>query len=314
MNTTNEAKILKTSTNYWAQEIGGVLIVSVIFPVLSILYWSTRSYVLIGLGILYLVIYLLRDFRVAHNAQIIFNEFEMRGNVAGFAFIQAWTGIKAVTFSGRGVESLLVIGTETEVLQIPCRFFARKELEEELRKYLPSEVFNPLAFQRIHQAFEQERKSQFENLSEPLKVSLGVAEKFIGGVSVFLGILLLGLFIFKTDNILSLILAVFFGVLGFVLIVFSIGTIKANNEMIVLKTVLQRYELSWNTLREVYINTHNYTIVLTGDTCRIILPSTTRWSGQDRELLYDLIIVKMETMEIQPKQGTKPLYWRSKNF
>jgi hypothetical protein len=312
----NQTKIFKTSTKYWLQEIGGILLFLVIFPMFAILHWGAKFYLLGFLAILVGILYLFRDIRSVYGAEIIINDAEIKGNVEGFAFVQSWSEVKAVAFSGHGTTSLLLIGSENGVLQISSRFFDRKELEKELKEYLPSDVFDPLAFQRLSQTqrLEQERKRQFDNLREPLKVTWGKSEKTIGSISIFFGFFMVGLSIFSVDKTGPLILAAFLVGLGLFLIVFSIGTIEASNETVVLKTVFQEYELPWNTLREVYINLHNHTIVLTSDKCRIILPSTTSWSGQDREKLYELINVKIETIGISPIKGTKPLYWRSKNF
>lgn len=312
----NETKIIKTSANYWTREIGGTLLFLIILPVFAVLYWGAKFYFLGGLAVIIGTIYLFRNLRPTHNAKIIFDLSEIKGNVEGFAFVQRWNDIKAVSFSGQGTTSLLTIGTENHILQIPCRFFDKKELEKELRTHLPSEVFDPLAFQKLPQVqrFEQERKSQFDNLYEPLKVSVGKSEKIIGGISLFFSVFMLSLLLFPIDKTGPLFIAIIFGGLGLVLIVFSIGSIEANRETIILRMIFREYELSWNTLREVYINLNNHTIVLTGDKCRILLPSTTSWSGKDREQLYELISMKIENSEIRPQQGTKPLYWRSKNF
>lgn len=312
----NETKIIKTSVNYWTQEIGSTLLFLIVLPVFAILYWGAKFYFLGGLAFLIGIINLFRNLRPAYNAKIVFDSSKIKGNVEGFAFVQQWNDIKAVSFSGQGTTSLLTIGTENHVLQIPSRFFDKKDLEKEFRTHLPSEVFDPLAFQRLPQVqkYEQDRKSQFDNLYEPLKVSVGKSEKVVGGISLLFCVFMLSLLLFPIDKTGPLFIATIFGGLGLVLIVFSIGTIEANSETIILRMIFWEYELSWNTLREVYINLHNHTIVLTGDKCRILLPSTTSWSGKDREQLYELISVKIENSEIQPQQGTKPLYWRSKNF
>ncbi len=312
---TNETKIIKTPANYWIKEIGSLLLFLIILPV-AILYLGGIFYLLGGLVVLIGIINLFRDLPPAYNAKIIIDSSEIKGNVEGYTFAQRWNDIKAVSFSGDVVPSLLTIGTENHVFNISSKFFDKKELEKEFRTHLLPEVFDSFAFQRLSvvQKFEQDRKRQFDNLQEPLQVSIGKSEKNIGVISFLLCVFMLSLLFFPVDKIAPLVLAAFFGGLSLVLIVFSIGTIESNREIIILKMIFRKYELSWNNLHEVYINLHNHTIVLIGDRCRILLPSTTSWSGRDCEQLYELIILKIENSGIQSNQGRKPLYWRSKNF
>ena len=307
---------IKTSSRYWVEEIGGTFVALIIFPIFAIIYWGGRFYFLGTLSLLLGIFSLIRGIRPAYNSQILFTDSKISGQIGKFTFSELKEDIKAVQFSGHKRNSRLAIWTDKNIVQIPCKYFDEKKLDKLLKEHLPSEVFNPLAYEKFPQLqeWQNERVKQFSNLYEPLKVSLGKSEQIIGGISIFFSLIMVVLLYFNQGSIIPIILIIFFGGLGLFLILWSIGKIEATNEGILLRTIFAEHALSWHDLKEIYVNSNKRIIALVGDKCRIVLPSPTSWSGKDRERLYEFLEYKLETSKIQSVESKEHLYWRSKNF
>ena len=174
-----ETQTMKTSTRYWIQEIGSTALILIVFPIFAIAVWGSRVYFLGGFALLVGILSLARDLKPAFRSEILVTRSEIRGQVGRLEFAELWEEIKAVSFSGSGTASELMISTEKNIVPIPSKYFDQKELEKHLRAHLSPQVFDPLAYKELpqYQAWEHERKTQFDNLNEPLRVSVGRSEK-----------------------------------------------------------------------------------------------------------------------------------------
>lgn len=311
-----DKKIIKTSLRYWIEEIGGVFAFLIVLPIFAMIYWEEEFYFIGGLGLLIGIASLISNFRSAYNSKIIFTSSEIRGQINKLNFSKSLEDIKALQFSGYKTTSQLIIWTDQDIIQIPCKYFDEKELDKFLKEHLPLEVFHPLAYQKLPQFQESqnERLKQFSNLYQPLSVSLGRSEKIIGSISIFLSIIMVGLLFISENDTIALVMATFLGGLGLFLILWSNSKVEATSEFIKFYSFFKEYELLWNDLKEVYVNTNNQMMALVGDKCRIVLPNPGSWSGKDRDKFFDLLYYKIETLRLQPIESKKHLYWRSKNF
>jgi hypothetical protein len=150
--------------------------------------------------------------------------------------------------------------------------------------------------------------------NRPLKVSFGKSEKWLGAFSVGLGLLFAGLYYFSViEAMAAVILGGLFGGLGLLVLISCLGWLEGDHESISNRTLFRKVVFSWNELREIYINSERGVLALVGDNSRLIVPSWSSWSGKDKELLLDLLNLKIETSKLKPIESAKPLYWRSKN-
>ena len=145
-----------------------------------------------------------------------------------------------------------------------------------------------------------------------IKVSLGRIERRVGILSLCFGILFFSLlFLPNIDRVISWIIAPFFMVFGLCLIVFSNGSIEITDEKIVMQSLFSKYELIWKNLREIYVNTYRGNIILISDECRLYVPQTASWIGKDKQQLYELLILKLESSKVEPIMTTKNVFRRS---
>lgn len=314
MNSNKE--IIKTSSRFWIEEIGGIFAVLIVFPIFGIFYWGKGFYFISGLGLIVGVLNLLREFPFAYNSQLIFSNSEINGQIGKFHFSESRENIKAVQLSGSKATSLLTLWTEKNIIRIPCKYFDQKRLNELLKEYLPLDVFRPFAYKKLpqFQEWQNEKIKQYSNLQEPLKVSLGKSEQFIGGISLFFSLIMVVLLYFNKGNIIPITLIIFFGGLGLFLILLSIGKIEATNDYILVRNLFTEHELVWQELQEVYVDSNKHIMALVGNKSRIILASPASWSGKNRERLYEFIEHKIEISKIEVTESRKHLFWRSKNF
>jgi hypothetical protein len=311
----SDKKTIKISSRFWVEEIGGNFAMLIVFPIFTIFYWGERFYFIGTLVLLIGIIGLISEFRTAYNSQISFTNSEIKGQIGKLHFSELWEDIKVVQFSGHKTNSQLTIWTEKNAIQIPCKYFDEKELDKLLKECLSPAVFDALAYEKLpqFQEWQNEREKQFDNLQTPLQVFVGKSEKIIGCISLFFSLLMIGFLYLSNNNIIAVILLIFFGGLGLYLILWSIGKIE-KNETILFRTLFNKHELSWHDLKEIYVNSNKSIIGLVGENCRIILPNPVSWGGKDKQKLFEFLGYKLETSGVQWVESKEHLYWRSKNF
>jgi hypothetical protein len=316
VNMSTEEKIIKTSSRYWRQEIGAIVLVSIVLPVAMILYFGEKMYAIGGLGLLVGIPCLISEVRAARRQKITFTKSALVIKVTKDDIKQPWEAIKAAKLTGHGRSRLLVLYCDEHNLNIPCKFFDESEFMERLKEHLSPTVLHPQAYQGLPQFVEWQGNitKKLSNLNRPLKVSLGRSEKRIGLFGVGLGVLFAILYFFNTiEPVAALVLSGLFGGLGLFLLLSCVGWIEGDNESISIRTLFRKVIFSWNELREIHINSDRGVLALVGDNGRLIIPNSSSWSGKDKELLLQLLHLKVEMSRLEPMESGKPLYWRSKN-
>jgi hypothetical protein len=314
MNT--QEKIIRPSSRFWKQEIGAIALFLIIIPIAGILYWGGKMYVAGGFALLVGIPYLISEFRAARRQQITFSASEIVVKIGKEDFKRSWESIKAARFTGQGQSRLLVLYFDEHNLNIPCRFYDEVELTENLRKHLSSSVLHPKSYQRLPRFIEWQEgvTKKLSTINRPLKVSLGGSEKWIGIFGVSLGILFVGLYYFsKVDAVTAVMIGGLFGGLGLLLLILSIGWMEGDNNTISVHSIFRKNTFFWNDLREIYFNSNQGVMALVGDNSRLILPKVSSWSGEDKELLHELVSYKIEMSKIEPVESKKPVFWLSKN-
>jgi len=314
MNT--QEKILRPSSRYWKQEVGAIALFLIIFPIAGILYYGVKMYVVGGFALLVGIPYFISEFRNARRQQITFSKAEIIVRIGKENFKQSWESIKAVKFTGQGQSRPLVLYCDEHNLNISCRFYDEAELTENLKKYLPSSVLHPQAYQRLPWFLEWQENvtKKLSVINRPLKVSLGGSEKWLGIFSVSLGVLFVGLYLFsKVRKIDAIMGGGIFGGLGILLLLLCIGWMEGDGNQISVRSLFRKNTFIWSDLREIYVHSSQGIMALVGDNSRLILPKFSSWSGKDKELLNELIGYKIEMSKIEPVESNKPAFWLSKN-
>ncbi len=316
MNANNQEKIIKTSTRYWVQNIGAIILLSIGLPVAGIYYWG-EGFLVVGIfAILVGIPYALSEVISAQKRQIYFSSSFIEIRMGGEIAQQPWESIQAVKFSGWEASRRITLFGRGQNLEIPCKYFIESELTNLLKMHLPVEAFHPLAYQKTRQFLDWQESVQrlIGSVNRTLRVSLGKTERWIGIFSICMGIFTASMFYFSArDGSGALFMGTLFGGLGLILLILSIGWIEGNNESITLRTLFEKHEFPWSRLRKIYINSNRSFITLAGDNeNRLILPAANRWSGADKELLQKLITFKLESSKIEPIETVNLPYWRSK--
>jgi hypothetical protein len=312
MNT--QEKILHPSSRYWKQEIGAIILLLIIL-IAGILYFGVKMYVVGGFALLIGIPYLISEFRNLLRQQITFSKSEIIARIGKGDYRQSWESIRAVRLTGQGQSMLLVLYCDEHSLTIPCRFYDKVKLIENLKEHLSSIILHPQAYQRLPWFLEWKVNVERNilTMNRSLKVSLGGFEKWLGIFSLSLGLIFAGSAYFsKFEAIDFIILGGMFGGLGLLLLLLCIGWMEADVNQISIRSLFRRNTFIWNDLREIYINSNLGLMALVGDYSRLILPKVTSWSGKDKAMLDDFINYKIELSKIEPVESYKLVYWLSK--
>lgn len=311
-----QEKILRPSSRYWKQEVGAIALFLIIFPIAGILYYGVKMYVAGGLALLVGIPYFISEFITARRQQITFSKSEIVARIGKEDFKQSWESVKAVKFTGQGQSRLLVLYSDEHSLNVPCKFYDEEELTNSLKEYLSPSVLHPQAYQRLPWFLEWQENvtKNISAMSRPLKVSLGGFEKWLGIFSISIGILFVGLYLFsKVRKIDAVMGGGMSGGLGILLLLLCIGWMEGDSNQISVRSLFRKNTFVWSDLREIYIHSRLGVIALVGDNSRLILPKFSSWSGNDKELLNELISYKIEISKIVPVESNKPAFWSSKN-
>ena len=314
MNT--QEKVLHTSSRFWIQEIGGLVLIFVVTPIAGFLYFGRSMYWGLGFFMLVGILLLISEFITARRQEIVFSKSEIKGRIGKEDFKQSWDSIKAVRFTGHGQSRCLVLYCDDHYLNIPCRHFNEAELIDLLHEHLSPGILHPLAYQR-HPWFLEWQEYMTIKLSaikKPLIVSLGGFEKWLGLFGVSLGIFLTGFYLLsKVRRYEALVCGGLFGGLGLLLLLLTIGRMEGDTNQISVRSIFRKNTFVWSDLKEIYLNTNQGVMAFIGDNSRLILPKVSSWSGKDKDLFFELITYKIEMSKIEPKESIKPLFWFSKN-
>lgn len=309
-------KITKPSSKYWSRDVGATILVLFVLPIAGMLYFGGRMYIVGGFALLVGVPYLISEIRTARGQQITFSISAIVLTVGKDDFPLPWETIKAVQFTGQGHARLLILYGVEHNLNIPCRFYDEGELMERLKEHLSPSVLHPQAYQTLPQFVEWQESitKKLSSLNDPLKVSLGKSEMWIGFLGVALGVLFVVLYYFAViEGVAAIFLGGLFGGLGLLVLLSCVGSIEGDNETISVRTLIRRVDFSWHELKEIYINSYRGVLALVGDDRRLIVPASSSWSGKDKEMLFELISLKIEKSKLAVIESSKPLYWWSKN-
>jgi hypothetical protein len=312
----NQEKILRASSRFWKQDIGAVILFLIILPIIFILYLGGEFYFVGGLALIVGLFSIISEVRSARSQQITFSKSEIIVRIGKEDFKWPWETIKAVRFTGQGQSRLLTLYNDEYNLNIPCKYYDETELVENLKKHLSSSTLHPQAYQTLPHFLEWKENftKKLSTINEPLKISLGGSEKWLGLFCVSLGVLFAGLYYFsKVDAIAAFMIGGMFGGLGLLLLVLSIGWMEGDRSQISVRSLFRKNTFLWSDLREIYFNSNQGVIALVGDNSRIIIPKFSSWSGKDKELLDELIGYKIEMSKIEPIESNKPVFWLSKN-
>ena len=316
MSIDQDVRIIRTSSRYWIEDIGGILLFLVVFPLAGIFYWGERFYFVGGFALVVGIPSLIKGVIAAYNNKISFAKSGMVVQLGREAFKAKWESVKAIRFSGKGTSRRITLFSETQDLNIPCNYFDEKKVVNELNGHLPPEVLDPQAYHSLPQVVEWRNNTtrKLENISDPLRVSLGIRERWIGILSICVGAAIALYSYFSSNNATDIIGGISFGGLGVLLVISCLGWIEGTYESITVRTLFRRHELSWKMLNKIFIDSNRGIVALVSDDCRLILPSPSTWSGKDKELLYELTSLKINASKIEPTENSAIVFWRSKTL
>ena len=145
------------------------------------------------------------------------------------------------------------------------------------------------------------------------RVSLGRQERIVGSVSIFLGLICIGLSLLPgSERSVSWTIGSILLLFGFCLITFSIGSLTITEETIRVHSLFSEYELAWSDLREIYVNTYRWNFILVSEKCRLYVPQSANWIGRERMQFYKLLVRKLANSGIEPSYSMKNIYFRSR--
>lgn len=262
------------------------------------------------------IIYVIKSAVTAFRNKLAFTKSGMTMQFGKETFQVQWELVKAVSFAGKGGTRSVTVFMESQNLYIPLNLFDEKKVKDEFKEYLPPSVFDPQAFRSLPQIIEWRKDAtrKFENIQRSLKVSLGGWERWVGIITACGGVALALFFYFSSNDAIGVSMSAFFGGLGLLLAILCSGWIECTNEGISVSSLFRKYELSWGTLKEIFIDSNHGIVALVSDECRMILPSPSSWLGKDKELLRELINYKIDASKIQPIENSAIVYWHSKNI
>ena len=148
-----------------------------------------------------------------------------------------------------------------------------------------------------------------EEFSNPLRVSLlrlkvlGLAGiVFFGGCSVgaYLGRQYWPILGFMTFVLMSL------------LVLVSSGELLFDEDVVTHKAIAGTFRIRWEEVKTVEYSTFG-TFVLHAEDKRFVIPSTGFWSGQDKEMAFNLFLRKLQKSGITPKLSSSAEYKIHKN-
>lgn len=179
-----------------------------------------------------------------------------------------------------------------------------------------TEVFDETAYRKTQQSQESQGdlRQRLGSVDRTLKVSLGKIERGVAVTGIIGGLIEAGRYFYNKEIIEGWIGVAFFLVSGIIGVFLSRGWIEATNEIIIIRTTFHRHEFIWGTLQKVFTNSKTGMIALVGYNNQVVLPGTATWSGNDKELLSELIQSKIAASKIQPVENPKMIFWRSKTF
>ena len=316
MTVTHQERILRTSTRYLLKEIGVIFLCSVVIPIMGIYYVGDRFYIIGVIGLVIGIIALVKVLLTSRKRQIAFSATEIIVNSGKEIAKESWTSIQAIRFSGKGNSRYVTLFGSENNLHIPCQYFNETELISSLKEHLPSEVFQPKAYQRTQQYldWQEETYKKIAGRDRRLKVNLNRSEITTGIFAICVGVFMAILYLSAKNNFGAFVLGTTIVSMGLLVIVMYLSWMEVDNETIKVRTLFRQYEIQWNKVQEIYVDSIRGKIALVSDTSRLIVPGFRNWSGKERNLLFDLIALKIETSSVEPIESVKLFYWRSKNF
>jgi hypothetical protein len=216
----------------------------------------------------------------------------------------------AVVISGIKDTEHLIVYYQDQILKIPRKYFKMNATIDNLKKYLPQEVFSSEAVNNAPKYLELRKEwlVRMNTINSATEFSKGATEVYI--VFYFL---LSGLaYFFVTDNgihhtyfnYISILLLV----IALVIIFTSIGKIKITSNEIIYQKSFRKISLAWADIQKVYFDPNYPLITIITEENQITLgyfSFTSRTWGK----LLDTVCYKLELFNIQPVENPEINYW-----
>jgi hypothetical protein len=314
MDNTEDETIIRTPTKYWVLNIGAI---SFILGLLILIPFMLGSMIwgIVDFGLLILLIPAGVQFvRNGKGSRQIFNITEMIFEYPTGDIRIAYNEVQAICINNKSNIKKITVYTENGTQSLPSVTWDLDLVREQLKKHLPEEVMQPLAYQKS-KAFLELRDETYQAVTNKgmLKVKFGRFNQKVGGFSLVFGLILLGINIFSSLRLTDVgIAGLLFIILGLLSIFLCLGTIEADRECIKVRKQFHAAAIQWKEVQKQLMSSNNGAMSLIGDHVRLIIPAISSWSGPDEADLLNLIRVELETRNIETSGSMKPELWWSK--
>lgn len=234
------------------------------------------------------------------------------GQVDGVSFEFKWRKLKAVWQASTGKYKLLHLHTQGEAVSLPINKFNSERIMELIRQYVSFEVVAEDSYKQLpgFQISQVQKQKFIEQVEQPLRVSTPLAKW--GGWSILLLGLLLTVIGIGGNTSWLIFVFLFIAALGGFLVLAS-GPIFFSQERILFTPPFRRYEIDWDEVLRIEMNSSGGHVVFYGDGKQLACPGPESWSGKDKDKAYGFLEAQIDLRGIEVTLTSKAIWRTNKN-